>query len=61
MSRLLTVREAAELLKLGPRCLYEKIRSGALPAVTLGRTRRIRAEDLQDFIARNLSGRTPAA
>jgi excisionase family DNA binding protein len=51
---LLTVEEAAELLHLGRSTVFDLIRSGELPSVKIGRSRRIPADSLRDF-ARRLS------
>lgn len=48
---LLTVEEAAGQLGLGRTKVYELMASGALPAVKVDRCRRIRREDLLDFVA----------
>jgi excisionase family DNA binding protein len=52
MERLLRVPEAAARIALSRTTTYELILSGALPSVTIGRTRRIREADLDAFIRR---------
>lgn len=46
----LTVKEAAEYLKLNPLTLYDYIRTGKLKTVKFGRYYRILEEDLKVFI-----------
>lgn len=49
---LLTVREAAQLLRVGPETIRRRIRDGSLPACHLGtRAIRIRSKDLQGLAA----------
>lgn len=48
---LVTPGAAAGLLAIGRTRCYELIASGALPSVTLGRSRRIRVSDLEEFVA----------
>jgi excisionase family DNA binding protein len=43
---LLTVAEVAELLKLNPQTIYNKIRDGSLPATKVGRGVRVRISDV---------------
>ncbi|WP_402843840.1 helix-turn-helix domain-containing protein [Microbacterium sp. GXS0129] len=57
--RLFTVVEAAELLRVGPDWVYERINRGLLPVVELGETRknqRIRGSDLAEFIEARVYG-----
>jgi excisionase family DNA binding protein len=49
--RLLTPREAAQRLGVGRSFLYEMMARSELPSLRLGRLRRIRASDLDRFIA----------
>jgi len=53
---LYTPDEAATLLALGRSTLYELIGSGRLASVTIGRSRRIPAENLLAFV-KDLRGR----
>lgn len=55
LTRLLTVEEVAKLTKVSASHLYSLINEGALPAVSFGRAKRIRPEDLEEFIRTNLS------
>lgn len=48
---LLTVEEAAQELSIGRSLLYEHLLRGDVPSVKLGRCRRIRRSDLEDFVA----------
>jgi excisionase family DNA binding protein len=51
MADLLTIDEAAAKLKLKSATVRTWIRQGKLKAVKFGRIWRIKAEDLEDFIA----------
>jgi excisionase family DNA binding protein len=55
---LLTVEEAAELLRLGRTTVYALIKSGELASVPVGRLRRIRPADLAAY-ANSLTPTTP--
>lgn len=48
---LLTVREAADCLSLSRSKVYELIASGALPSVRVDGARRIKADQLQEYVA----------
>lgn len=50
IKQLLTVKEAASLLKLTPLTLYEYIKLGKLRAIKFGRYYRISHDDLHAFI-----------
>ena len=47
---LLRVEEAAELLSLGRSKVYELIRDGRLPVVHIGRSARVPARAVNDFV-----------
>jgi excisionase family DNA binding protein len=47
---LLTVTEASEVLAISRSKLYELLNSGLLPSVHIGRSRRIRMKDVEDFV-----------
>ena len=49
--RLNRVEQAADRLKISRAHTYELIRTGSLPSVKIGRSRRIRESDLVAFIA----------
>lgn len=51
MDTLLTIPEVMDRLKIGRTLTYRLIRSGELPSVKVGRTRRVSAQALGDFIA----------
>ncbi|MEY9940267.1 helix-turn-helix domain-containing protein [Streptacidiphilus sp. MAP5-3] len=47
---LLTVPEVMLRLKLGRSTVYDLIRTGRLPSITIGRARRIHPEALRSFV-----------
>lgn len=47
---LITTEEAASVLGIGRTRMYELVRSGKVRSVTLGRSRRIRPEDLETYV-----------
>ena len=47
---LLTVTEASQVLAISRSKLYELLNSGHLPSVHIGRSRRIRMTDLEEFV-----------
>lgn len=49
---LLTLDQVAAVLKIGRTSVYELLNSGALPSVTIGRSRRVLRSDLDAYIAR---------
>lgn len=51
---LLTVKEAEQKLKLGHTKVYELLRSGELPSIKIGRSRRVTSEGLKEFIQRKV-------
>ncbi|WP_407653543.1 helix-turn-helix domain-containing protein [Actinoplanes oblitus] len=55
-SPVLTVEEAAKLLRVGRTTVYDLIRNGRLASVRMGRLRRIRHADLADYLS-DLAGR----
>ena len=48
--RLLTVREVADSMRVSTMTVYRLIRSGALPAIRVGKHFRIRAQELDAFL-----------
>jgi excisionase family DNA binding protein len=48
---LLTIPQVCNALAVSRDAVYELLRSGRLPSVTLGRSRRIRIADLERFVA----------
>ncbi|MFK0118726.1 helix-turn-helix domain-containing protein [Streptomyces sp. NPDC090994] len=51
---LLTVPEVMMRLRLGRSTVYDLIRSGRLVSITVGRSRRIPADALRDFITHEI-------
>jgi len=49
--RLLTVRQAAQVLGLGRSTVYELIAAGELETVSIGRSRRVPLDALRAFVA----------
>jgi excisionase family DNA binding protein len=49
---LLTVEQAARRVGLGRSTMYGLIMSGAVPNIHVGRSRRVLARGLEDFVAR---------
>jgi excisionase family DNA binding protein len=47
---LVTVEEAAQILRVGRTLMYEHVRRGTLPSVRVGRCRRIALVDLERFV-----------
>jgi excisionase family DNA binding protein len=54
--KVLTVREAADLLKVKPQWVYKMVRAGGLPFVRLGRLIRIDEDSLERWLAERRSG-----
>jgi excisionase family DNA binding protein len=52
-SRLLTGKDVAHLLKISSSQAYKLMRRGELPAVHIGRSIRVKPEDLETFITQN--------
>jgi len=52
LSLLLTVEEAAELLRMGRTTTYELVMSGKLLSVKIGRRRLVVRSSIQDFVDR---------
>lgn len=55
LPRLLTIEEVASITKVSTSHLYALINEGILPAVQFGRAKRIRLNDLEEFIRSNLT------
>jgi excisionase family DNA binding protein len=51
---LLTVADISFRLHLSRSCCYALMQSGALPTVRIGKSRRVRQEDLEAFIKLNI-------
>lgn len=54
ISRLLKPAEVSEILSVSRSFAYQLMQTGALPVVRLGKVRRVRPQDLQDYIDQNL-------
>ena len=50
MKLLLTITEANQVLAISRSKLYELLNSGDLPSVYIGRSRRIRMKDIEEFV-----------
>ena len=57
---LLDVPEAARLIGMSSRWVWEEVHAGRLPVVELGRRRKIRRGDLLAFVEQNLQSREGA-
>ena len=53
--KVLTVREAADLLKVKPQWVYRMLRGGDLPFIRLGRQIRIDEDSLEEWLAEHRS------
>jgi excisionase family DNA binding protein len=53
---LLTLDEAAVILKVDPTTVGRRVKSGEIAAVHIGRSVRIRRQDLEEFIVAHLDG-----
>jgi excisionase family DNA binding protein len=51
MKELITVKEAADLLKVKPQWVYRMMRSDGLPCIRLGRQVRIDEDSLEKWLA----------
>ncbi len=50
-SRFVTVAEVASLLRVSNMTVYRLVQSGALPALRVGRSYRIREDDVDQYLA----------
>ena len=57
---LLTIEEAAEVLKINKHTAYRYAKTGAIPAVRIGRSWRVDKEVLNDWLVKR-SGKTTGA
>jgi excisionase family DNA binding protein len=55
MKELITVKEAADLLKVKPQWVYRMMRSDGLPFIRLGRQVRIDEDSLEKWLAERRS------
>ncbi len=51
---LLTVADVSYRLHLSRSCTYSLMQSGAIPTVRIGKSRRVRSEDLEAYIRQNI-------
>lgn len=51
--RLLTVAEVAVILRLSKMTVYRMVKSGALPALKVGRSVRVPAQVVDEYLARS--------
>jgi excisionase family DNA binding protein len=56
---LIPVPEAARLCGVSPRYLWERVRTGELPIVALGRRRLVRPSDLERFVEAHVTAHRP--
>jgi len=59
--QLLSVPEVGELLGMGRSWVYQQIRSGEMPSVSLGGSVKVRRQDLEAYIHTRLRGERPAS
>ena len=55
LNPLLTGKEVANVLHVSPSFVHKLLRAGKIPAVRIGKSVRVRAEDLSAFIDNNTS------
>lgn len=55
IAKLLRPEEVAEILSVSRSYAYALLQTGELPAVRIGRSVRIRPQDLQDYITANIT------
>lgn len=53
--KLLKATEVAEILNVSRAMAYRLLQSGSIRTVHIGAARRVRLEDLQDYIQRNIT------
>lgn len=49
-ARLKTVNEVADLLRVSRMTVYRMIKTGEMPAIRVGRSYRLRSEDVDDYL-----------
>jgi excisionase family DNA binding protein len=54
--KVLTVKEAADLLKVKPQWVYRMVRGGGIPFIRLGRQIRIDEDSLEKWLEERRSG-----
>lgn len=50
-ARLLTVNEVADLLRVSRMTVYRLIKEGSMPALRVGRSYRLREDDVDDYLS----------
>jgi excisionase family DNA binding protein len=50
-ARLLTVNEVADLLRVSRMTVYRLIKEGQMPALRVGRSYRLREDDVDDYLS----------
>jgi len=53
-SQLMKAEEVAKFLNVSRSFVYRLIQKGVIPSVCLGKARRVRPHDLEDFIEQNI-------
>ena len=56
--KLMTASQAAKVLEVTPKHVYELMKRGEIPMVQFGKVKRIRYADLERFIEKHLEGET---
>ena len=59
LPKLLRANEVAETLDISRSYAYKLLQSGQIPSVHIGKCRRVRAEDLEDFIDSSVNPQNP--
>jgi excisionase family DNA binding protein len=54
---LMTADDVRQRLGISRTCVYRMLAAGTIPSVRVGRLRRVRPADLEQFIAEHLEGR----
>ena len=49
-TELLSIEDVAEYLRVSPRWVYSQVRSGALPAMQIARSWRLREDEVDQFL-----------
>lgn len=61
MTKLLTIKDASDELRLSRSQIYELIKRGELRSLTIGKSRRVTPDALDEFIRKAESPREPIA
>lgn len=57
MNKLITIREASEILSINPFTLYKMAQDERIPSVKIGKLRRFQEDDLKEFIEQSKVGK----